>query len=136
MQASAKQLLVRLMPVVLVTLAMAAWFNEVQQGGPYVLRNLLPPLVVVLLSAWTLRRGAGSWVRRPDGDKDWRFALGTVGFAIPACGLAIYLHYAYTINLEGYFDDGPGQLFRFLPIYTFVAGVIGFAIGWIAGRNI
>ncbi|MDX1509202.1 MAG: hypothetical protein R3358_13025 [Woeseiaceae bacterium] len=136
MAASTKKQLVRLLPVVLLTLAMAAWFNDVQQGGPYVLRNLLPPLAVVLLCAWTLRRGAGSWAPRADGEPDWRFALGTAGFAIPACGLAIYLHYAYTINLDGYFDDGPGELFRYLPAYTLVAGVIGFAIGWIAGRNI
>jgi hypothetical protein len=27
-------------------------------------------------------------------------------------------------------------LFRYLPIYTIFAGSIGFAIGWIAGRNI
>ena len=133
---STKALFFRLLPVLLITLAMAAWFNDVQQGGPYVIRNLLPPLAVVLLSAVTLWRGAGNWVRRPEGEKDWRLALGTAGFAVPACGLAVYLHYAFTINLDGYFDDGPGQLFRFLPVYTFVAGVIGFAIGWIAGRNI
>ena len=30
----------------------------------------------------------------------------------------------------------PGQLFRFLPIYTTLAGGIGFAIGWIVGRNL
>jgi hypothetical protein len=30
----------------------------------------------------------------------------------------------------------PRELFRYLPIYTFVAGAVGFAIGWIAGRNI
>ena len=131
-----RQLTVRLLPVVLVTLAMAAWFNDVQQGGPYVLRNLLPPIAVVALSAWTLWRGTGSWAPVAGDGRDWRFALGTAGFAVPACGLAVYLHYAYTINLDGYFDDGPGSLFRYLPIYTFVAGVIGFAIGWIAGRNV
>ena len=136
MAAPAVKQLVRLLPVMFLTAAMAAWFNDVQQGGPYVLRNLLPPMAVVLLSAWTLWRGNGSWVARTGGGKDWRLVLGTVGFAIPACGLAIYLHYAYTINLDGYFDDGPGELFRFLPVYTFVAGVIGFAIGWIAGRNV
>ena len=30
----------------------------------------------------------------------------------------------------------PEGLFRFLPIYTFVAGGIGFAIGWIVGKNV
>ena len=29
-----------------------------------------------------------------------------------------------------------GGLFRFLPIYTLVAGAIGFAIGWIVGKNV
>ena len=62
--------------------------------------------------------------------------LGVVGFAIPALGLAVYLHYAYSVNLDDMFADGPGQLFRFLPMYTVVAGGIGFAIGWIVGRNI
>jgi hypothetical protein len=30
----------------------------------------------------------------------------------------------------------PQQLFRFLPVYTLVAGGIGFAIGWIVGKNV
>jgi hypothetical protein len=30
----------------------------------------------------------------------------------------------------------PQELFRYLPLYTLVAGGIGFAIGWIAGRNV
>jgi hypothetical protein len=36
------------------------------------------------------------------------------------------------------FDDAiyPQELFRFLPAYTVVAGALGFAIGWIAGRNV
>ena len=126
-------LLVRLAPVVMLVVAAAAWFNDVQQGGPYVLRNLVPPLVVVLLSALTLRRGDGTWT-----GAGWRLPLGTLGFAIPALGLAVYLHYAYSVNLNGLFTDAtnPEGLFRFLPIYTFVAGGIGFALGWIAGRNV
>ena len=129
-------MMVRLFPLVLLTLGMGFWFYDVQDGGSYVLRNLVPPFAVLLLAAFSLHRGGGRWAPRGDGGRDWRLALGTAGFAIPAYGLAIYLHYAYTINLDGYFDDGPGQLFRFLPLYTFVAGVIGFAIGWIAGRNV
>ena len=125
--------LVRLAPVVMLVTAAAAWFNEVQQGGPYVLRNLVPPLLVVLLSALTLRRGGGTWT-----GAGWRLPLGTLGFAIPALGLAVYLHYAYSVNLNGLFTDAtnPEGLFRFLPLYTLVAGGIGFAIGWIAGRNV
>jgi hypothetical protein len=58
------------------------------------------------------------------------------GFAIPALGLTLYLHYAYAVNLDGMFDAGAGDLFRFLPYYTVFAGMIGFAIGWLIGRNV
>jgi hypothetical protein len=122
---------VRLLPVILLVLAAAAWFNDVQEGGRYVIRNLVPPLTVVALAALTLARGGGRWT-----GAGWRLPLGTIGFAIPAIGLATYLHYAYSINLDGLFDGGSGQLFRYLPYYTFFAGLIGFAIGWIVGRNV
>ena len=64
--------------------------------------------------------------------------LGTLGFAIPALGLSAYLHYAYSINLNDMFSDAeyPDRVFRFLPVYTLVAGGIGYAIGWIVGRNV
>ncbi len=125
--------LVRLAPVVMLVVAAAAWFNDVQQGGPWVLRNLLPPLVLVGLCALTLHRGNGTWT-----GSGWRLPLGTLGFAIPALGLSIYLHYAYSVNLNGLFTDAsnPEGLFRFLPAYTLVAGGIGFAIGWIVGKNV
>ena len=38
---------IRVLPLLLLTIAAAAWFNDVQQGGPYVLRNLLPPAVLL-----------------------------------------------------------------------------------------
>jgi hypothetical protein len=116
----------------LVILAAAAWFNEVQAGGPYVLRNLVPPALVLVLSIFTVWRGNGAWT-----GSGWRLALGTLGFSIPALGLSIYLHYAYSVNLNDMFSDAehPMQLFRFLPWYTTMAGGIGFAIGWIVGRN-
>ncbi len=117
---------VTMLPLVVVIAAVGFWFNDVQDHGPYVLRNLIPPLVVLVLVAVSLLRG------------EWRWRLGTAGFAIPALGLAIYLHYAYSVNLNGMFDDAeqPAQLFRFLPVYTLVAGGIGFIIGWIVGRNV
>ena len=67
-----------------------------------------------------------------------RMPLGTLGFAIPALGLAAYLHYAYAVNLNDMFSaaEFPDRVFRYLPAYTLVAGGIGFAIGWIVGRNV
>lgn len=113
--------------------AAGLWFNEVQDGGPHVMRNLVPPSIVILLALATLWRGAGHWT-----GSGWCWPLGTAGFAIPALGLSIYLHYAYSVNLDDLFSaaEGAGQLFRFLPVYTTVAGGIGFAIGWIVGRNL
>ena len=126
-------LLVRLLPVVLLLVAAAAWFNDVQGRGLYIGRNLVPLGIVLLLSALTVWRGKGSWT-----GAGWRLPLGTLGFAIPALGLSLYLHYAYAVNLNDMFSDAqqPSQLFRFLPYYTTVAGAIGFAIGWIVGRNL
>jgi hypothetical protein len=124
---------IRLLPLLLLTIAAAAWFYDVEQGGPYVLRNLLPPLVLFSLATITVWRGGGNWTGR-----GWRWTLGLVGFAIPALGLSLYLHYAYSVNLNGMFDDAeqPARVFRFLPAYTLVAGAIGFSIGWIVGRNV
>jgi len=124
---------VRLLPLVLLTGAAGAWFNDVQSGGPYVLRNFVPLVIMLLFALLTLVRGQGSWT-----GSGWRLPLGTIGFSIPALGLAVYLHYAYSVNLNGMFDaaESPLALFRFLPYYTTVAGGIGFAIGWIAGRNL
>jgi len=125
--------LVRLLPLILLVVAVAAWINDVQDGGPFVLRNFVPPAVVLILAAITLQRGGGTWT-----GSGWRLPLGVLGFAVPALGLSIYLHYAYSVNLNELFSDvtNPEQLFRFLPVYTLVAGGIGFAIGWIAGRNV
>ena len=125
--------LLKLSPVLLVILAAALWFAEVEKGEPYLLRNLLPLLVLLLLAALTLHRGGGSW-----SGAGWRMPLGTLGFAVPALGLSAYLHYAYAVNLGDMFGDAPypTRVFRYLPIYTLVAGAIGFVIGWIVGRNV
>jgi hypothetical protein len=125
-------ILVRLLPLLLLVTAAAFWFNDVQSGGPYVLRNLVPPVVALVLAAITLWRGQGTW-----SGSGWRLPFGSLGFAVPALGLSVYLHYAYSVNLNELFGDTaqPGQLFRFLPLYTLVAGGIGFAIGWIVGKN-
>ncbi len=133
MDAATRYLVVRLLPVLLLALAAALWFAKVQASGPWVARNLVPLAVLVALSFETLRRGNGRW-----SGAGMRMPLGTLGFAIPALGLAAYLHYAYAVNLNDMFSDArdPDRVFRFLPLYTLVAGAIGFAIGWIAGRNV
>jgi hypothetical protein len=133
MNTSTRYLIVRLLPVALITAAAGAWFHDVQQGGPWVARNLVPLAVLLALAYFTLRRGRGRW-----SGSGMRLPLGTLGFAIPALGLSVYLHYAYAVNLNDLFSDAqyPDRVFRFLPAYTLVAGGIGFAIGWIAGRNV
>lgn len=124
---------VRLLPVLLLTIAAMAYVTHIEGDDAYVVRNITPMLIVVVLSAVTLHKGRGSWT-----GAGWRWPLGTLGFAIPALGLSLYLHYAYAVKLDSLFGNAlyPLQLFRFLPAYTIVAGTIGFAIGWIAGRNI
>ena len=127
------RLLVRLAPVAAVLLATGLWFAHVQGGSGYLAINLAPLAVLFGLSAATLWRGGGRWM-----GSGYRMPLGTLGFAIPALGLAIYLHYAYAVNLNGMFDAAadPLRLFLYLPVYTLVAGAIGFVIGAIVGRNL
>ena len=110
-----------------------AYIADVEGPDAYVLRNTMPLMLLVALSALTLYRGDGSWI-----GTGWGWPLGTLGFAIPALGLSLYLHHAYAVGLESLFGAAtqPLELFRYLPIYTSVAGGIGFAIGWIVGRNI
>ena len=133
MDDSGKFTLIRLSPVMLVVVAAALWFYEVQGENGHALRNLVPLVALLLLSWLTLRRGGGKW-----SGAGLRMPLATLGFAIPALGLSAYLHYAYDVNLNDMFSDAqyPVRVFRYLPAYTLVAGGIGFAIGWIAGRNI
>lgn len=133
MEERQKYLAVRLLPVILLATAAGFWFVDVQEGGPWAMRNLLPLLALVILSFLTLHKGDGRWSGR-----GMRMPLGTLGFAIPALGLSAYLHYAYSVNLNDMFSDAefPDRVFRYLPAYTLVAGGIGFAIGWIVGRNV
>ena len=130
---SGKHIVWRLLPVLLSIVAAGFWFNDVQDSGPYVLRNLIPLAILLLLSVLVLIRGRGQWTGAGS-----LLPLGVVGYAIPALGLGLYLHYAYSVNLNDMFTDAafPGRVFQYLPIYTTVAGGIGFAIGWIVGRNV
>ncbi len=124
---------VRLLAPALILLAAGLWFGDVQQGGPWLLWNLAPLAVLFLLCGYVLHRGGGRW---SGAGAQWPLAV--LGFAIPALGLSAYLHYAYAVNLNGLFTDAryPWRVFRYLPLYTFGAGAIGFAIGWIVGRNV
>ncbi len=125
--------LVRLSPVLFVTVAAMIYVLKIEAGVAYPFRNLMPMLIVIALAATTLIRGGGRWT-----GAGWQWPLGTFGFAIPAIGLSLYLHYGYDVDLNGMYSGSvyPEELFRYLPVYTTVAGGIGFAIGWIAGRNV
>lgn len=125
--------MVRLTPVLILAIAAMFYAASVEQENDYLWRNLLPMHAVVLIAVVTLVRGRGYWT----GD-GWRMPLATVGFALPTLGLSMYLHYGYSIDLNGMVSESvyPNELFRYLPIYTSVAGIIGFAIGWIVGRNV
>ena len=128
-----KLIVIRLLPVLLVTASAIAYISHIEGPDAYALRNAAPMIIVLILSAITLYRGGGSW-----SGAGWRLPLGTLGFAIPALGLSLYLHYGYSVDLDGMFSgaEHPLALFRFLPLYTLVAGAIGLAIGWIVGRNV
>ena len=124
---------IRLSPVVFVAIAAVAYMADVQGESGYVLRNAIPVFFVLVLAAITLKQGDGTWT-----GSGWRWPLGTLGFAIPALGLSLYLHYGYTVDLDGMYSESvyPREVFRYLPLYTSFAGGIGFAIGWIAGRKV
>lgn len=124
---------VRLLPLLLVAIAATLYFAKVQGSDAYVMRNVVPLLLLVALAAVTLSRGGGQWT-----GGGWQWPLGTMGFALPAVGLSVYIHYGFATDMHGMFSSSvyPLEVFRFLPYYTTVSGAIGFAIGWIAGRNI
>lgn len=123
----------RLLPVVLFVAAAVAYAFYVEGENGYPVRNAIPMLVVLCLALAVLVRGRGSWT-----GGGWRWLLGAVGFAVPALGLSVYLHFGFANDLNGMFSNAvyPYELFRYLPYYTTGAGCIGFAIGWIVGRNI
>lgn len=130
---SALVFLIRLSPVLFIAFAAMIYVLKIEAGVAYPFRNLIPMLIVVILAAVTLVRGGGRWT-----GSGWCWLLGTLGFAVPAIGLSLYLHYGYDVDLNGMYSESvyPAEVFRYLPLYTTVAGGIGFAIGWIAGRNV
>lgn len=126
-------MIARLLPVLFLAAAAAAIVFHVEGGDAYAVRNCLPMGAVVALAFITLWLGDGEWL-----GKGWRWPLGVLGFAIPAIGLSLYLHYSYAVNLNEMFSGtgNPVEVFRYLPAYTTVSGVLGFAIGWIVGSRI
>ena len=133
MQAVAALVAFRILPVLFVVAAAVAYVFYVEGNSAYPFRNTLPMLAVTALALLTLSKGRGRWT-----GAGWCWPLGSLGFAIPALGLSLYLHYGYSVDLDGMYSESvyPTELFRYLPAYTCVAGCIGFAIGWIAGRNV
>ena len=133
MKREGRLILIRVLPVLLVTAVAMAYVAFVEWPGPYVTLNLLPMAIVAALAFITLYRGHGRWT-----GAGWRWPLGTLGFAVPAIGLSLYLHYGYAVDRGGMASEAitPMALFRYLPMYTTFAGAIGFSIGWIAGRDI
>lgn len=133
MKSLASLIIVRLLPVLFAVAAAIAYVLYVEGDDAYAIRNTLPILAVLALALLTLRIGNGHWA-----GSGWRWPLGTLGFAIPALGLSLYLHYGYSVDLHGMYSESvyPRELFRYLPLYTSFAGCIGFAIGWIAGRSV
>lgn len=124
---------IRLLGVFLLVLSALLYIKQVEGSEGYLFRNSLPIFLVFVLTAIALLKPENR-VRR---EKAWQWLLGTAGYTIPALGLSLYLHYAYAVNLNGMFTESrqPIELFRYLPLYTLFAGAIGFAIGWIIGRN-
>lgn len=127
------QTLVRLLPVLSLVVAAALYIVDVEGPDAYAARNVLPIFAVLIMSAVVLYRGSGRWNGR---GARWPFAV--LGFAVPAMGLSLYLHYGYETDLHGMFSDAvyPREVFRYLPIYTSFAGAVGAAIGWIIGVNV
>lgn len=133
MSTAARLVVFRMLTPLFFTVGAITYVAYVQGPGAYAPRNALPMAVALLLSAVSLYKGAGHWA-----GAGWKWPLGTLGFSVPAVGLSLYLHYAFATGLNGMFSESiyPQEVFRYLPIYTIVAGGIGFAIGWIAGRNV
>jgi len=133
MRSLAGIVLLRILPVLFIAVAAIFYVVHIEGAAAYAARNALPMVLLVVLAGITVYKGNGRWT-----GSGWRWPLGTFGFAIPALGLSLYLHYGYSVDLNGMYSESvyPRELFRYLPVYTSFAGGIGFAIGWIAGRNI
>lgn len=113
-------------------IALALFMRVAQADSGYLLRNLLPLLMAGGLLSAHLTRNRGQWLgSRP------RWGIASLGFAAVVVGLNTYVHvlWFYDVDALRTLATQPRLLFRFLPAYTVLAAGIGFAIGWIIGRN-
>lgn len=125
--------LLRLTPIIAIVVAAGVFIIRAEQGGPHVWRNLGPAVLCLALFWVALLKNRGSWFA-----VDRRWTPAAIGFAIPTLGLSLYLHASWHYDFDGIASGAatPDLMFRFLPYYTLSAGCIGFAIGWVIGRNI
>lgn len=125
-----QRLLPRLILILATVLLFAVGWLVVQANptGAFVARNLIPVLLAWCSLVLVL-------VRYPT---DLRWWFGWFGFVVPTCGLLVYLHGAFVYDWSNIASRAvtPELLFRFLPYYAVFAGGIGFAIGWIVGKNV
>ena len=96
MHSAAALIAFRMLPVLFVVAAAIFYVFYVEGDAAYPIRNTFPMLLVVVLALVTLVSGGGSWTK-----VGWRWPLGTIGFAIPAIGLSMYLHYGFSVDLNG-----------------------------------
>jgi hypothetical protein len=95
-----KLIIIRLLPVLLIIVLALAYISHIESSGAYTMRNAVPMIILFVLSIATLYWGDGSWI-----GAGWRWPLSTLGFAISSLGLSLYLHFAYSINLNDMFSN-------------------------------
>ena len=113
--------------------AVGVFIAEVETGLDTTLRNLAPLLLTLGLGVIALVRNRSDWWQ-----PDARWPLATLGFALPAVGLSLYLHVLWHYDVDGLASKArdPRLLFAWLPLYTLLAGAIGAALGLIVGRQL
>ena len=115
MKGSIRLAIFRLLPVLFIAAGAIAYVYYVEGPDTYAPRNSVPILLVVLLAALTLYMGGGRWA-----GQGYRWPLGTLGFAVPAIGLSMYLHYGFATDLDGMFRPvavSAGSIPLFTPVH-------------------
>ncbi|MEL7538470.1 MAG: hypothetical protein AAFZ58_14545 [Pseudomonadota bacterium] len=124
---------IRALTVAMPLAAAALFIADVESELDTVARNMVPLVAVLCLAVFALIRNRGRWWR-----PDPRWPLATLGFAVPAVGLSLYLHILWHYDIDALRTGArdPRLLFAYLPLYTMLAGAIGFALGLIVGRRL